>query len=58
MGVMCAPGIVQHHCDDPYRSFAGKEMKRMAALDPSSRVFYTLQECLKLNKYSMPELMD
>ena len=30
----------------------------MAALDPSSRVFITLQERLKFHKDSMPGLMD
>ena len=39
---MLTPGKVQRHCrDNIYLSiFAGKERKRMAALDPSSRVFY------------------
>ena len=49
----------RHCCDDHYQSVLQvKKRKRMAALDPSSRIFTTFQGSLKLHKDSIPGLMN
>ena len=50
---------MQRHCsDDTFQSILQEEAKRMAVLDPSSRVFYHFARSLKLREDSIPGLMD